>query len=72
MDGTYMAPGCGPRPDELEDIIRAIQVVDVLDSICSSKMAVDSALIGAEVILQIMSNSMKYCKSLHVKKFSFQ
>ncbi len=51
MDGMYMAPGCGPRLDELEDIIPAIRVVAVLDPICSSKMAVDSALVGVDVTL---------------------
>ena len=46
-----VAPGCGPGLDELEDIIPAIQVVAVLDWICSSKMVVDSALVGAKVTL---------------------
>ncbi len=49
MDGMYMAPGCGPGLDELEDIIRAIQVVAVLDWIFSSKMAIAAIMMGAEV-----------------------
>ncbi len=49
MDGTYMAPGCGPRLDELEDIIRAMQVVHGLDWIFSSKMAIAAIMMGAEV-----------------------
>ncbi len=49
MDGMYMASGCGPRLDELEDIIRTIQVVAVLDWIFSSKMAVGAIMMGAEV-----------------------
>ncbi len=49
MDGMYMVRCCGPGLDELEDIIRAIPVVAVLDSICSSKMAVAAIMMGAEV-----------------------
>ncbi len=44
-----VAPGCGPRLDELEDIIRTVQVVDVLDWIFSSKMAIAAIMMGAEV-----------------------
>ncbi len=38
-----------PGLDELEDITPAIQVVDVLDWIFSSKMAVAAIMMGAEV-----------------------
>ncbi len=51
-DGWHVyGPGLWPRLDELEDIIRAVQVVAVLDWIFSSKMAVAAIMMGAEVIL---------------------
>jgi len=39
----------GPGLDELEDIIWTIPVVDVLDWIFLSKMAVDAIIVGAGV-----------------------
>ena len=37
------------NPEEIKDILRAIQVLDALEPALSAKIAVDAVLIGAEV-----------------------
>jgi len=62
-DGWHVyVTGLWPRA-ELEDLTRAMQVVDVLDPIFSSKIAVDGVMTGSEVESRVLRYPMQCGKS---------